>query len=83
MTVSTKRSRPILFRLDGIHNRTTREWNGNGASWRTNMRHHAQEHGAAGAWRADDSFVMFYRDGGKIRQKTWAHGRPHDLHKSS
>lgn len=32
---------------------------------------HAREHGAALLVRADDSAVLFYRDGGKIRQKTF------------
>ena len=78
----------LTFNLDGFHNRTKRDWlfakpavNGIRSHGRsgpeTYARKHAQEYGAAGMWRADDSFVLFYRDfDGKIRQKTWKHARP-------
>tara|TARA_Y100000310_G_scaffold277439_1_gene295173 strand:+ start:248 stop:559 length:312 start_codon:yes stop_codon:yes gene_type:complete len=66
----------IRFNLDGIHNRTLRDWNDNGRSPMANMRRHAKEHGAAGAWRANDSFLLIYRDGERLRQKTWEHGKP-------
>lgn len=42
------------------------------SSWRGTARKHALEHGATGVFRCDDSFVLFYREAGKVRQKTWA-----------
>lgn len=44
--------------------------------WRSACRKHARLHGAAGAWHADDSVTMFYRDGDKVRTKTFPHARP-------
>ncbi len=45
-------------------------------SWRLACRKHARIHGAAGAWHADDSLTLFYREGDKIRTKTFSHARP-------
>ena len=68
----------IRFNLDGVHNRTLRDWNyaKSGVTPQTNARNHAFEHGAAGAWRADDSFVLYYRENGRVRQTTWKQGKP-------
>ena len=68
--------------LDGFHNREALDWHLeaqviNGlrqiprGGYRAFMRKHAHQHGVAGAVRADDSFLLFYKDGGKIRQRTW------------
>jgi hypothetical protein len=45
-------------------------------SWRVCARRHALQHGAAGVWHCDDSFTLFYRDGGKVRTKRFPHARP-------
>src|SRR5690349_13375153 len=83
---------PVTFSLDGFHNRVHRDWSKQsgtvraGSCW-NNARKHAAQHGAAGVWRADDSFVLFYRvtvygghDGrepiAKVRRQTWKHARP-------
>lgn len=40
------------------------------------IKHYAKVNGAAGVFRADDSYRLFYRDhDGKIRQKTWRKAR--------
>lgn len=66
----------IRFTL-GAHNRTLRDWAiSDKPSALTNARNHAKRHGAAGMWRADESFLLLYRDGGKIRMRLWSKGRP-------
>lgn len=71
----------INFKLDGVHNRMETEWfyvrkywdgTGEGAA-----RSHARKYGAAGMWRYNGSFVLFYRDyDGKMRQRSWKRGYP-------
>ena len=61
----------LTFTLDGFHNREGRRWVAKGLGIAANARKHAKEHGNAGVWRGDDSFVLYYRDGDKVRQKTW------------
>ena len=51
--------------------RQLRHWNGNGLDPRTNAKRYARKHGAAGAWMADASYLLFYMDGDKLRQKTF------------
>ena len=76
------------FTLDNFHNHIARDWF-NDIPVVNGMRHigrrtilglqraHARVHGVAGAWYADDRFVLIYRDfDGKLRQKTWAKARP-------
>ena len=77
----------MIITLDGFHNREARDWYSdlprvNGVryipqgGYRYLARKHAKKHGVAGAVRADDSFILFYRDfDGKIRQKTWKNVR--------
>lgn len=36
---------------------------------------YAQEHGAAGVFRANDSYTLYYREDGKVRRKTWKNAR--------
>ena len=64
----------LYFDLDSPHNKTLRDWRGPSGAKR-----HAREHGVAGAWRANDSFVLFYMDGDKLRQKTWKRACPIQL----
>lgn len=52
--------------------RMYRAWGYDGRSPLVAMRAYAREHGAAGAFRANGSYLMVYRDGGKLRQRTWA-----------
>lgn len=71
----------IHFILDGKSNRTLRDWNRDRTTSRSSAigaaKRYAKLHGAAGAWRANDSFVLFYREAdGRIRQRTWRHGIP-------
>ena len=71
----------IHFILDDKSNRTLRDWNWDRTTSRGSAigaaKRYAKEHGAAGAWRANDLFVLFYRDfDGKVKQKTWRHGIP-------
>ena len=49
----------LYFDLDSPHNKTLRDWRGPSGAKR-----HAREHGVAGAWRANASFVLFYMDAG-------------------
>lgn len=69
---------PITIHIDGETVRTMTEWrqaapyhNGTKTSPMHAARLYARKHGAAGIWRADDSFVLIYRDHDKLRQKTW------------
>ncbi len=64
----------LYFDLDSPHNKTLRDWRGPSGA-----KQHAREHGVAGAWRANDSFVLFYMDAGKLRQKTWKRACPIQL----
>ncbi len=64
------------FSLDGIHNRTVQDWRGGDVSPWTNLKRHAREHGVAGAFRADDSLVVFYLDDDKLRRVTFPHAVP-------
>jgi hypothetical protein len=40
------------------------------------VRRYARKHGAAGVYCADDSYILFYTEDGKLRQKTWPSARP-------
>lgn len=46
--------------------------------WRglADARAYARKHGAAGIWRADGSFLLFYTENGKLKQKTRPKARP-------
>ena len=44
--------------------------------WRTIAKLHAAKYGAAGVWHCDDSLTLFYRDGDKVRTKTFQNARP-------
>lgn len=62
----------ITFNLDGVHNRVFRDWAQDGKSAVTNLKAHALQHGAAGAWRANGSLLLVYKDfDGSIRRKTF------------
>lgn len=66
----------MLFTLDNFHNRLVCDWRKGRNNWRTNARNHAKEHNHAGAWQANDSFILFYNDKGSIKQKTFKHAKP-------
>ncbi len=70
----------LRFTMDGVHNRVVAGWRGNKRNWRTNARNHALTHGHAGVWRADESFILYYRDGDTVRQKTWPRALPLQFH---
>lgn len=42
----------------------------------TAVKRYARNNGAAGVWCADDSYILFYIEDGKFRQKTWPSARP-------
>ncbi len=56
--------------------RTVRDWghqatkNDRGQSALGACKGHARTNGAAGAMRSDGSYILFYVDNGKLRQKT-------------
>ena len=64
----SKSSRPFA---DWRHDKTLK-----GDSPLAKMRAYAREHGAAGAFKCDDSYLLIYREGDKLRQKTWASAKP-------
>ena len=72
----------LTFNLDGFHNRTVSGWffagmqSPRSCGAQTAAQRHARRYGNAGMWRADDSFVLFYREGDRIRQKTWRRAVP-------
>lgn len=68
----------MYFSLDDFNNRTLRDWRyvNRHVSPRTNAKRHALKYGAAGCWLANDSLLMYYRDGGKVFQKTFKHAVP-------
>jgi hypothetical protein len=62
-------------------NRVIEDWSGHrngmpGMGWESVARAYARKNGYAGAWRHDDSFILFYMDGGKLRQRTWKRACP-------
>lgn len=72
MTTNTLR-----FTLDGFHNRVVPGWRGRSGSFQGKMRQHAKKHGTAGVWRADESFLLLFRDhDGRIHQKSWPKAVP-------
>ena len=66
----------IRFTLNS-HNRTVADWRRPlGRSPWINARNHAAEYGAAGVFRADGSFRLFYRDSDTVRQRTFSQAAP-------
>lgn len=66
------------FDLNETSGRMARHWKrgSTGISWRTMAKKYAITHGRAVAWRGDGSAVLFYRDGEKVRQKTFPCATP-------
>lgn len=67
------------------YHKTVAEWRASGRvssscissspSWRAVAKRYARENGHAGVLRGDGSFILFYRDGESVRQRTWKHFR--------
>ncbi len=81
MTDKVKNSveNPMIFSFSKS-SRTVADWRSeriypNESVWAI-MRRWARDHGAAGAWRANDSYRLFYHENGKIRQKSWRYSKP-------
>jgi hypothetical protein len=59
----------VAFFYDAYHVRTGMGW----TLAKQRPVDHAKLHGAAGTWKANGTLVLAYRDGDRIRRKSFAH----------
>lgn len=64
---------PVRFVLDGVDNRTAKDWAMSG----TTPRAWALEHGFAGSWKANGSYITCTRNAdGTLTRRQYSDGRP-------
>lgn len=63
-------SAPLILSVKNQAVKTVQEWRKLGRSWRSAARKYAAENQFSAVWRADDTAIVFFRDGDTVRQKT-------------